>query len=91
MPKYLPCRTCGSPALATKSGILHTAGRLSSSSISYICKRCGKRSTITSVAFSRLPEMTDDEIAAASCDLPFTAPEQVETERRVQAETQAKS
>ena len=81
MPKYLPCRTCVAPALATKSGILHTAGHLSSPSISYVCKRCGRPSTLTSAAFSRLPEMTDAEIAAVSCDLPYSTPGDVSVAR----------
>lgn len=82
MPKYLPCPTCSAPALATKAGVFHTAGHLSSPVITYLCKRCGRRSTLTSSAFSRLPEMTAAEIAAASCDLPFTSLEQVEIARR---------
>jgi hypothetical protein len=81
MPKYLPCPTCSAPALATKAGVLHTAGRLSSSTITYLCKRCGRRCTLSSAAFSSLPEMTDVEIAAASCDLPFTSLDSVQSAR----------
>lgn len=74
MPKYLPCGVCHAPALATKGGkggkgILHTAGMLSSPSISYLCKRCGQLTTLTAAAFQFLPEMTREEIAAETCDL----------------------
>ena len=71
--KYLPCRTCRQPALATKAGLLHSAGGLSSPSISYVCKRCGRLTTLLASEFSALPPMTPDEIAAASCDLPYSA------------------
>ena len=85
MPKYLPCRTCSTPALATRSGVLHSAGHLSSPSISYVCKRCGHRTVLSVSEFARLPEMTDAEIAAASCDLPFTSPDQVESARQTKS------
>jgi hypothetical protein len=73
--RYFPCRTCGKPALATKGGLLHCAGRLSSPSLTYICKRCGRPSTLTAAEFNLLPLMTPEEIAAASCDLTLPTPE----------------
>lgn len=73
MPKYLPCSTCRQPALATKDGILHTAGRLSSPQIDYLCRRCGRTSKLSTREFAALPDMTAAEIEHASCDLPFSA------------------
>ena len=79
--KYLPCPTCHSPALATKTGILHTASQLSSPTISYICKRCGHPATLSAPEFEHLPEMTAGEIAASTCDLPYSSPAEVERAR----------
>jgi hypothetical protein len=73
MPKYLPCPTCHSHALATKSGLLHSAGQLSAPTISYICKRCGRPTTLSAPEFELLPEMSSAEITAATCDLPYSA------------------
>ena len=81
MPKYLPCPTCHSPALATKAGVLHTAGCLSSPAVSYVCKRCGRSTTLLASEFERLPEMTAAEIAAVTCDLPYSLPADVEREQ----------
>ena len=67
--KYLPCSTCRQPALATAAGILHTAGRLSSPKITYVCKRCSRVTSLTAAAFEILPEMTRDEILHITCDL----------------------
>lgn len=61
--KILPCRArCnGKPALASKeTGELHTIGRISSSSIVYMCKRCGLPTRIASVEIHALPVATDD-------------------------------
>ena len=71
--RYLPCRVCGQPALASRDGILHCAGSLSSPSYSYLCRRCGRLQTITASVFNQLPLMTAEEIAAESCDLPVSA------------------
>lgn len=74
--KYLPCSVCRTTALATKEngheGILHTAGRLSSPAITYLCKRCGRPTTLTAAEFELLPEMTRVEIAR-DVDLPLDA------------------
>lgn len=69
--KYLPCTHCKQPALASRDGVLHTAGRVSSPVIDYLCRRCGRVSSITSRQFSSLPDMTPEEIADSSCDLPY--------------------
>lgn len=67
--KYLPCHTCHETALATKGGILHSAGRLSGPHITYICKRCGHTTRLTALEFSLQPEMTASEIEAPTCDI----------------------
>lgn len=72
--KLLPCSTCNQPALATRSGILQSAGTLSMPEIRYLCRRCGLTSTITSAEFARLPLMTPEEMAAETHDLPWPPP-----------------
>lgn len=74
--RLLPCkgRCRPQPALATKTGILQSAGSMLDPTITYLCRRCGRLTTITSGEFARLPEMTADEIAAASSDLPWPLP-----------------
>lgn len=71
--KILPCKTCRKPALATKDGVFQSAGTLHDPNIRYLCRRCGRTSTLTSMEFAQLPEMTAAEIAADSCDLPADA------------------
>lgn len=70
MARLLPCKNCRQPALATRSGILVSAGQMLDRVTSYLCRRCGRLSSITSMEFALLPEMTDDQIAADDCDLP---------------------
>lgn len=71
--KILPCSTCRQPALATSDGVLQSAGRMFDSQIRYLCRRCGRVSSLTSIEFARLPDMTAAEIAADTCDLPADA------------------
>lgn len=69
--KILPCKTnsCrGQPAMATKT-IFQSAGQMLDPTMKYLCARCGRIQTITSMEFARLPEMTKDQVNAASCDL----------------------
>lgn len=71
--RYLPCAFCRQPALATKDGVLHTAARLSDPVINVPCRRCGRVSKLTHAEFVRLPELTPEEVADRSCDLPGEA------------------
>lgn len=75
--KYLPCRNCkgGQPALATNAGILHSASRLSTPAITYLCRRCGRTTRLTAAEFNVLPSMTPDQIAASTCDLTPPTPD----------------
>lgn len=67
--RYLPCSTCHLPALATRAGVLHTAARISGSSVKYLCRRCGRVTILSAAEFVRLPMMTAAEIKHASCDI----------------------
>lgn len=68
--KKLPCKTCGKVALARREPELYqTAGRISSSKIKYLCKRCGHMQDLTASEFTRLPRMTEDEVRASTCDV----------------------
>jgi len=71
--KYLPCVHCRKTALATKAGLLQSAGRMIDHSMRYLCVRCGRTTVLSSAEFVRLPDMTADEIRAASCDIDASA------------------
>lgn len=71
--RYLPCRVCNQPALATRDGLLHCAATLSSPIHHYVCRRCGRSQTLTAADFNMLPLMSKEEIAAETCDLPVSA------------------
>lgn len=43
----------------------------------YKCMRCGRQNLLTSPQFAALPRMTAEEIAAKTCDMPWTKPEEV--------------
>lgn len=80
--RYLPCKQCREPALAAKSGTLHSASSLSDTSITYLCRRCGRNTRLTATEFQSLPEMTDEQIAHPSCDLPYSTPQEVVAARK---------
>jgi hypothetical protein len=69
--RLLPCKNCGDgqAALATKSGILQSAGQMLDPTMTYLCRRCGRTTTISSFEFAQLPLMTPEQIAADTCDI----------------------
>lgn len=67
--KLLPCTYCRQPALGNRSGLLLSAGQCPDSSLRYSCRRCGRVTVLAAAEFARLPDMTETEIASASCDL----------------------
>lgn len=64
MAKILPCKDCRQPALATKDGVLQTAGQLFDRVTKYACRRCGRLQSITSMEFAVLPEISVEELRA---------------------------
>lgn len=62
--------------MATAS-LVQCIGQMPDPVLRYRCARCGRVATITSSEFALLPHMTAEEIAAPSCDMPWTNPKDV--------------
>jgi ribosomal protein L37E len=69
--RLLPCRTCGSTALSSKSpDVPHLMGSISGPLVHYKCARCGRLQSITSMEFNRLPSASTSDLNAAGLALP---------------------